>query len=420
MQNIPFHIAYLLTQHEYVIVPGLGAFIVSPPDVEKTGRWRILSPPVNSLEFDPEIKDDDGLLANSIEEERQCSYSKACSLINIFVTHTFNTFDRKKSMHIPWVGFLYLKNNRILFEPDKTLSCNALNYGLAGFSLPYLEDLRQEAAALPQQNKSANYLKQSSLASPPPPRRSSVTNYPKQNSVAVRPQVDKKETYSFTGNMKLIIYACSVVALIAMLLIPLSLKNGKSGKSTNIVQMPAWNQDYNEENVSETEIQIPADSIVESTREPEIKLETEPAAEPVIEPVRKPVTEPARKPAMKPTREPIREPVREPVREPAAKSKVESIVTQTETPVNNPRTIANNRDASYFYIVVASWPNEIYAKNAQSEFHSKGFRDTGILHGDNKYRIYINRFEDKKDAEKFLIQFRQDNPTYGNAWILKQ
>ena len=68
MQGISFHIAYLLTQHEYVIVPGLGAFVVSLPEKDKTSRWGILSPPVYSLEFDQELKHDDGLLANSIEE----------------------------------------------------------------------------------------------------------------------------------------------------------------------------------------------------------------------------------------------------------------------------------------------------------------------------------------------------------------
>jgi len=137
MQNIPFHIAYLLTRHECVIVPGLGAFVVSSSGREKINRWGILSPPESFLGFNSEITHNDGLLSNSLAKEKKSSYREADQLIEQYVTGVLQSLEDGKRVHIPWVGSLYSKDNKKLFQPERTLSCNAFNYGLTGFSMPY-------------------------------------------------------------------------------------------------------------------------------------------------------------------------------------------------------------------------------------------------------------------------------------------
>ena len=144
MQNIPFHIAYLLTRHECVIVPDLGAFVVSPSGKEKTKRWGILSPPEVFLGFNSEIKHNDGLLANSVAKEKKCSYKEANLLIDRYVTDVLQTLNEGKQVHIPWVGSLHSKENKKLFQQERVLSCNALNYGLASFSMPYAENIQSK------------------------------------------------------------------------------------------------------------------------------------------------------------------------------------------------------------------------------------------------------------------------------------
>jgi len=154
MQSIPFHIAYLLTRHECVILPGLGAFIVSSSEKEKASRWGIISPPENFLGFNPEIKHNDGLLADSVAKENQCSYKEANILINQYVTQIIHSLDEGKSVQIPGVGTLYSKDHKRLFQPDRMLTCNALYYGLTGFSLPYLNELQNpENVGHPKKNK---------------------------------------------------------------------------------------------------------------------------------------------------------------------------------------------------------------------------------------------------------------------------
>jgi hypothetical protein len=117
MQNIPFHIAYLLLRHECVIVPGLGAFVASPSDREKTKRWGILSPPEFFLGFNPEIKHNDGLLANSVAKEKKCSYKEANLLIDQYVTDVLQALDEGKEVRIPWVGSLHSEENKKWFQP---------------------------------------------------------------------------------------------------------------------------------------------------------------------------------------------------------------------------------------------------------------------------------------------------------------
>ena len=144
MQNIPFHIAFLLTQHACVIVPGLGAFVVSPVDKGERNRWGILSPPEFILKFDPGIKHNDGLLANSISNEKKCPVSEANQLIEKYVNFLFTTINEGGKAKIPWVGCLFKDDNESFFQPERTLSCNASNYGLSGFSMPSVNDLHQQ------------------------------------------------------------------------------------------------------------------------------------------------------------------------------------------------------------------------------------------------------------------------------------
>ena len=144
VQSIPFHINYLLTQHDCVIVPGLGAFVISLSDKEITKRWGILSPSVFSLRFNSELKQSDGLLANSIAKEEKSSYPEAGLLIEKYVNDVLQSLNEGKEVKIQWVGSLYLRDDKILFHPARTLSCNASNYGLASISMPGVKELQQK------------------------------------------------------------------------------------------------------------------------------------------------------------------------------------------------------------------------------------------------------------------------------------
>ena len=325
MQSIPFHIAYLLTQHECVIVPGLGAFVVSSSKQEEANRWGILSPPETSLGFNSQITRNDGLLSNSLAKERNISDEEANLLIEQYVTDVLQAMEEGKQVHIPWVGGLYLKDNKKLFQPERTLSCNAFNYGLTNISMPYLKDI-QNIQNIQQKTNS----------------------FPKKK--------DKRIVW-IPVNRKFITYSGSIVAaLVAMCLIPTPLNNGHRTQYASVVILPVDNTVNEEKASSEIETPAPADSAL--TQE---KTETPPSE--VMPPVKA----------------------------------VEF----------------------HYYIIVDSLPDRNSAERILPVFQSKGFENAAILSSGGKHLIYANRFEDKIEAEKALIQFRKDYPANANAWLLK-
>lgn len=322
MQNIPFHIAYLLIRHECVIVPGLGAFVVSTSDKEVTSRWGILSPPENFLGFNPEIKHNDGLLANSLAKEKNLSYKEANLIINQYVKNILHSLYKGENVQIKGVGTLYLRNTKKMFRPDKTLSCNAFNYGLTGFSLPYLKDLHRQKDLFPLQKD--------------------------------------KEVVWIPINRKFISYLGSVAAaFIAMCIVPTPLNNGRLStvktQYASLISLATQDKIAEDENTPETEMQLPADSSV----------------------------------------------------------------SEEDIPILRPKTINVVRvDHLNYYIIIASLQTPFSARKALAELQSEGFENATILCTDERYHIYMNHFEDKKAAEKFLIQFRNDYPKYANAWML--
>lgn len=330
MQSIQFHIAYLLTRHECVIVPGLGAFIVSLPERGKNSRWGILSPPETFLGFNSEIKHNDGLLANSLAKERKCSYKEANLLIEQYVANALQSLSEGKRVCIPWVGSILSTDNRKLFQPERILSCNAFCYGLSDFSLSSVEELQQE------QEPNA---------------------FPRKKN---------KEVVWIPVNRRLITYSGSVAAaILAMCIIPTPLNNG--GHS---------NQEIRAQYASL--INLPAKDEVNTVEE----KDTLKAAE-----------------------------IPAPVKLASAQKKTDAQPPETVSPAE--------KDGFHYYIIVASLPNESSAEKTLSEFQSKGFANAAVLSADGKHRIYTNHFDDKAEADKFLIQFRKDHPENA-AWLLKK
>ena len=330
MQNIPFHIAYLLTQHECVIVPVLGAFVVRPKLKEKKSRWGILYPPENCLEFDSKINNHDLLLANSIAKWENCSIEEAYTLIEEYVSDVLLSFDEGKYIHIPLVGSLNLKDDEIFFQPDKSLSCNAANFGLTGFSLLNLQDFQKEAK----------------------------TN--------LKRSIIKSDSIPFNGIL-IGFLLFIIAAIMSVAFIPIPFNDGRVEtlikRFSRAIQQPVQNA-VNINDIQET------------------------AAELII-----------------PELEDIFEIPEE-----------EETASQTDTENLNDAGTLNNQN---YYIIVASLSDQTSAQSTMEEITSKGFENVGILSSDDKYRVYINQFNNKKEAEKFLIQFRRSYPKYSNAWLLK-
>jgi hypothetical protein len=142
---INFHIAYLLTKHECIIIPDFGAFVVLKVQDDKPKRRGFISPPCQYyLTFDPEIIQDDGLLIHSIEKEKNVDYVEALHLVDEYVSDWVEDLRTGQTVQFPWIGKIHLSDERkIVFTPAKNLSCNASTCGLATLNFPYLNDVSE-------------------------------------------------------------------------------------------------------------------------------------------------------------------------------------------------------------------------------------------------------------------------------------
>ncbi|MFT3751986.1 MAG: SPOR domain-containing protein [Paludibacter sp.] len=83
MEKICQHIEKLLAQHDYVVVPGLGGFVVQMQSAQLlSGR---ITPPTATIAFNPLMQHSDGLLAIEMARTEQISYRKATECIEIEV-----------------------------------------------------------------------------------------------------------------------------------------------------------------------------------------------------------------------------------------------------------------------------------------------------------------------------------------------
>jgi cell division septation protein DedD/nucleoid DNA-binding protein len=322
MQNINFHLAYLLTKHECVIIPGLGAFVVSPVNADKPKGRGIICPPACFLGFNSEIKHNDGLLANAVAKEKNISYKEAVFLIRQYTDDLFNRLKIKEIIHIPWIGSLQLSDdNKIFFKPARNLSCNASYYGFTNIYFPILEEVREPEVFASEANKDVIWI---------------------------------------PINRKMITYTASVAATILVLfMIPTPLSDHSIPISPQYASI----------------VNFPVKQAVETAT---------PAFEPEILPG---------------TVEPVND--KAPIQE-----------TATET--------INKTASRQYFIVVASLTNRDSAEETLKEFQAKGFGNAAIISSEGKHRIYTDKFEDKQEAETFLIQFRKNNPNQESAWLLGQ
>lgn len=83
-------------------------------------------------------------------------------------------------------------------------------------------------------------------------------------------------------------------------------------------------------------------------------------------------------------------------------------------PAPEPPVIKEKR----YYIVIGSFPSLKQAQERMQTLSDQGIKGVEYLKKDNKYRIYVNSFVDKQQANRFLEDFRLMYPSFKDAWLL--
>ncbi len=130
MEKIYQHIEKLLAQHDYVVVPGLGGFIVQMESAKFL--FDRITPPLATIGFNPLMLHADGLLAIEIARTEQISYRMAMEYIEREVDAIKSKLLTNGNVLIGNLGFLEQSpGGSLVFNPIYKAGFLPQNFGLS-------------------------------------------------------------------------------------------------------------------------------------------------------------------------------------------------------------------------------------------------------------------------------------------------
>jgi len=133
---------FLLTNHEYLVIPGLGAFILNMEDARADANGK-LSPPRPVVAFNDNITHNDGVLSSYIMQYEGISYPAACDKIKKCVNAIKADLKAKQIVVCGNIGSLRSDENGItIFSPGPYYLSPAY-YGLKETSLEFIHDIEK-------------------------------------------------------------------------------------------------------------------------------------------------------------------------------------------------------------------------------------------------------------------------------------
>jgi len=143
--NIASYISELLYEHECVVIPGFGGFIVNDRPATINRITHEFSPPFRKVMFNIHLSANDGLLINHIANVDHISYVEAKQMVIDFAKHCHEELKSGNKINFINIGSLY-KNNEghITFEQNEQVNYNDDAFGLGSFYSPAIERATDE------------------------------------------------------------------------------------------------------------------------------------------------------------------------------------------------------------------------------------------------------------------------------------
>lgn len=143
MIELERHIEILLLGNDCVIVPNLGGFMAHHVEARYDEGDGLFLPPLRTLGFNPQLRMNDSLLAQSYVEAYDISYPEALRRIEGEVEELRQHLGNEGSYELNDIGTLSLNDEgNIVFEPCEAGILTPALYGLSSY----------EVTALPRQN----------------------------------------------------------------------------------------------------------------------------------------------------------------------------------------------------------------------------------------------------------------------------
>lgn len=126
-------------EYDCVIIPDFGGFVLNK---ESASINEVILPPSITVGFNPALKHNDGLLAESYMKSKSISYDAACKLINEAVKKINGFLSSKQTVIFPKLGsFILNEEANLIFTPTKETLKHPSIIGFSPVELKRLEDI---------------------------------------------------------------------------------------------------------------------------------------------------------------------------------------------------------------------------------------------------------------------------------------
>lgn len=373
------HIEILLLSSDCVIVPDLGGFMTHHVCARYDEEDGMFVPPLRTLGFNPQLKMNDSLLAQSYIEAYDISYPEAVRRIEAEVNELKQQLNSEGIVELNGIGVLSLnEDGHIQFEPCEAGILTPALYGLGGFEMKPL------LANMPVQGKRADKTKSRFMSKATSGKEASITIKMSwiRNAFAaiaavilfflITPPVDNNTMDEQPTIVK------SQIELL-----PIPKKTDTVDKNVNIPAASAQVQDTAVATTTEADTTKATNKMV--TPEPKAT-----ASKPTVEKATEQETKNAA---------PV-QPQKETTQAVAAKKAVEP-----------------SMDNKKFCLVLASHVVQSNAEAFVEVLRKKGYNDTRInIHNETR-RVVFGHYASLDEAHEALKELRATTPDFNEAWV---
>jgi cell division septation protein DedD len=121
----------LLYSNDCVVLPGLGGFIAKYKGASLNTSLHTVYPPQKTIGFNPQIKENDGLLVSALCALNNCNYAEGKIELDAWVKEQSNTLLRGEKISWKGIGILFQDRlGKIQFIPDSKGNFSLESFGL--------------------------------------------------------------------------------------------------------------------------------------------------------------------------------------------------------------------------------------------------------------------------------------------------
>lgn len=360
MKEFSLHINYLIQKHDCVIIPDFGGFVLHR-DAAKIAGDGSITPPRVSVGFNPELKYNDGLLAESYMNAYSISYDIACKKIGDVVYRLNTILGLRQPAPVGNLGTLILdEEKRMSFIPNSEFSlCHPETFGLDVLEIKRLSDIEEIRKVEVISNRKSLYQRFFVTVGA---AAAAIVVFFVTSTPITEPEERKAQKSGFFADI----------------LIPVS--NTKKVLTTSAL-------------MSDT---IVGSVVVTKVSEPsENALSVQPSEN---------------------TLGKFKE--RDSKKEETANLSASGVTRNTAVSVSPVNKKKNDLDTKpQYYVIIGSATSKTEAQRLLLQLKSQGYRGAEILVSKERPRIYISMFNDKLKAEQYAANFRRNNPQLSDAWV---